>query len=221
MPIAARFEDASKAGRPRAARRVLHLEAEGTLPTGEAACVTIHNVSASGLLLETGTALEQGETITIELPLAGATPAEVIWTSGTFYGCRFPAGVPLAVLSAIQLRAMASPQPATPPAPVDRLREESFAARLERLRKMRGLSLAQIGRELGVSKPTVWAWEQGKAHPTEARIAPLAALLGVDPAELLTGRDSDGLRNVLAQARDQVAAAFGTRPENVRIMIEL
>lgn len=219
MPIAARFEEVSS-GRLRAARRVLRLDTEGALPTGEAASVTIHNVSASGLLLETGTVLIQGETISIDLPLAGATHAEVIWTSGTFYGCRFPGGLPLAVLSAMELRAMAAPRRAAPD-PAGSLREESFAGRLERLRKMRGLSLAQIGRELGVSKPTVWAWEQGKAHPTEARIAPLAELLGVDPAELLTGRDSDGLRNVLAQAREQVAAAFGTRPENVRIMIEL
>lgn len=218
MPITARFAD--EHGQPRAPRRMLLLEAEGALPSGEAAIVTIHNVSASGLLLETATALEEGETIAIDLPLAGATPAEVIWTSGAFYGCRFPAGLPLAVLSAMQLRSMASPRRQLS-APAESLREESFAARLERLRRMRGLSLAQIGRELGVSKPTVWAWEQGKAHPTPNRIEPLARLLEVDPSELLTGRDSDALRNVLTQAREQVAAAFGTRTENVRIMIEL
>ena len=225
MPIAAHFEEQAASGQARATRRVLHLEAEGQRAQGGAASVLIHNVSASGLLLETATALREGETISIDLPLAGPTPAEVIWVSGQFHGCRFPAGLPLAVLSAMQLRSQAAPvaQPGLPamPAPIESLREESFSARLERLRKMRGLSLAKIGQELGVSKPTVWAWEQGKARPTENRIEPLAALLGVDPSELMTGRDSDGLRNVLSQAREQIAAAFGTKPENVRIMIEL
>lgn len=225
MPITAHFEDPPGGpGQSRARRRVLQLEAEGALGTGEATRVLIHNVSAGGLLIETATALAEGETIAIDLPLAGQTPAEVIWASGTFYGCRFAGGLPLAVLSAMQLRAEAAPLPAqlpSRPAPIEALREESFSARLERLRKMHGLSLARIGRELGVSKPTVWAWEQGKARPTESRIEPLAALLGVDPSELVTGRDSDGLRDVLTRAREQIATAFGTKPGNVRIMIEL
>ena len=99
---------------------------------------------------------------------------------------------------------------------------DDLPARLQRLRKERGLTLAQVAGQLGVSKPTVWAWERGRARPIEERVDALAEALGVTRGELMaTGETSLALRELLARSREQIAAAFGTRPENVRIMIEL
>lgn len=218
MAIAAHFEDAA-AGTARASRRTLRLEAEGALPSGEAARVVVHNVSATGLLLECEAGLAVGEALAIDLPQAGLSAARVVWSSGTLHGCQFDAPLTGAALSAAQLRAAvpdfshaAAGQPAA---------SETFGARLQRLRKARGLTLTEVGEALGVSKPTVWAWEHERARPVEGRIAALAGLLGVMPDDLTSGRDSGALDELLARARAEIAAGFGTSPANVRIMIEL
>jgi len=98
---------------------------------------------------------------------------------------------------------------------------ESFGSRLQRLRKERGLTLAQLGERLEVSKPTVWAWEKGKARPIESRIAAIAEVLGVSEDELADVHDNTEAREVLARSREVIARAFGTEPAKIRIMIEL
>ena len=98
---------------------------------------------------------------------------------------------------------------------------ESFGVRLRRLRMEQGLTQAQVAAGLGVSKPTVWAWEKGQARPTESRIEALAQMLGVAEAELLAGRDMSHLAELLARSRDEIARAVGTRPAKVKILIEL
>jgi transcriptional regulator with XRE-family HTH domain len=72
-----------------------------------------------------------------------------------------------------------------------------------------------------VSKPTVWAWEHGKAKPVADRLDALAAALGVPAEDLATGRDSGGLSDLLARSRSEVARAFGVGADKVRIMLEL
>lgn len=221
MAIAAHFEDLphsspESVGTPRELRRKLLLEAQGSTASG-AAAVQVHNISATGLLLESAAVLAAGERIEIELPQAGATGARVVWTSGRLAGCQFDAPISAAALSAAQLRGAASPEvdlagPAT---------AEGLAAQLQRLRRQRGLTLAQVAAQLGVSKPTVWAWERGKAQPVESRLDALAEALGVTREELLPGRTAPALRTLLAQCRDRIAGAVGTTPANVRIMIEL
>jgi hypothetical protein len=49
----------------------------------------------------------------------------------------------------------------------------------------------------------------------------LAAALGVPAAELVPGRDSPALRDMLSRAREQIASSFGITPDKVRIMIDL
>lgn len=61
---------------------------------------------------------------------------------------------------------------------------ESFGAQIRRLRTEKELTLSQIARHMGVSKPTVWAWEHDKALPIYSRVPGLAAILGVQPSEL-------------------------------------
>lgn len=221
MAIAAHFEDtADSTDTSRAPRRTLRLETQGELASGEATEVLLHNVSATGLLIETRTPLAVDERIAVDLPHAGPTWAKVIWVSGKLYGCQFDEPISSAALSATQLRSAVAEQVDLAPHH-DLVPEESFGLRLQRLRKERALTLGGIATRLGVSKPTVWAWEQGKARPVESRIDALAEVLGVDRMELIAGRHTPVLRELLARSREQIAAAVGTSPENVKIMIEL
>ncbi len=220
MVISAHFEGASDVvGKPRGRRRKLCLEVQGSLPSGGTARVLVHNISATGLLLECQLSLAIDEAIEIDLPHAGAIRAKVIWASGNFFGCQFGSAVSPAALSAAQLRS--GSMEALPVAEDASGPDESFGLRLQRLRKDRGFTLAQIASELGVSKPTVWAWEQGKARPIDSRIDVLASFLGVPRSELLSSRNLSGLRDLLARSREEIARAAGTSPENIRIMIEL
>ena len=215
MVFPAHFEStpaSSKAPRPQ--RRRLQLEVGGSLASGDAAAVLIHNISATGLLLETATGLSDGERIDIELPDLGPTAATIVWTSDTFYGGRFDAPLSVALLSALELRSSAVPPRQEQPG-------ETLAARLTQLRKDKGLTLAAVAQQLGVSKPTVWAWEQGRARPSPERLAGIAELYGLGPASLASGRDNEALSHALTQARRQVAEAFGVAAAKVRILIEL
>ena len=218
MAIAAHFDDpAALPGNPRAPRRTLRLEAEGALPSGEAARVLIHNVSATGLLLECAGGMMVGENLAIDLPQAGLTAARVVWASGPLFGCQFEGPLSPAALSAAELRSAAGSSLAPPPAPA----AETMGLRLQRLRKARGLTQSQVAEALGVSKPTVWAWDHDKAHPVAERLGLLSALLDVPQGDLASGRDHGALAELLARARADIAAGFGTCPANVRIMIEL
>lgn len=218
MAVAAHFEYPDHiAGTPRAQRRRLLFETAGSAESGEPAVVTVHNVSATGLLLETRVPLGEAERIEVDLPELGLCPARVMWSDGGFYGCRFDNEVSPAVLSAIELRARRAPD--APPLPTSQA--ESFAARLVRLRKGRGFSQSAVAAHLGLSKPTVWAWEQGRARPTEAHLAALAALLDVAQDELAGKPDGSRLSAVALQARQQIADALQVDYERIRILLEL
>ena len=220
MAIPAHFEPSLAARKQREPRRKLLLDAEGAPASGGTTEVQVHNISATGLLLECAAALEAGETIEIDLPQAGPTPARIVWASGTLFGCQFDAPISDAALSAARLRSAVAgevdltPGAATAPA-------ESFGARLQRLRKARRLTLEQLAVGLKVSKPTVWAWEKGRSHPVDERIGALASILGVDRDELLSGPGDPALQELIAQSREAIARACGNSPERVRIFIEL
>ncbi|MFM5884411.1 MAG: helix-turn-helix domain-containing protein [Novosphingobium sp.] len=217
MAVAAHFDTPqSQPGKTRAQRRRLLLETAGESAAGELGAVLLHNVSATGLLLETEVALSADETIEVDLPEAGLQTARVVWSDGSFHGCRFDQPISTAALSAIELRAVA---PAPLALPGDG--EETFSARLHRLRKERGLTLAAIADQLGVSKPTVWAWEQGRAKPTAGHMTALAEMFALDQAELAGSSGSAQLRAVIGQARQQIADVMQIDITKVRIMLEL
>nr|WP_272916565.1 helix-turn-helix transcriptional regulator [Tsuneonella aeria] len=129
------------------------------------------------------------------------------------YGCRFDQPLGAAALAAAQLRGEASGTPAPDTLP------EDFGQRLHRLRRERGLSLADIANRLGVSKPTVWAWEHGKSRPADRRLSALAEALGVTPGGLEPS--PSGSPEILDGSRRRIAEAYGVEPSRVRIMIEL
>lgn len=227
MEIAAHFEiaphgDEGSEGAliPRKPRRTLRLEAMGETTGGQAAAVTIHNISTTGLLLETIAALAVGEAIDVDLPHTGKTRANVIWVSGSFHGCAFDTPITQAALSAALLRGEPGmEEPAAAPS-VD-IGDATLGGRIQRLRKERRMTLSDLAIRMGVSKPTVWAWEQGKAKPIDSRFAALADALGVTPAELRPSLSDGAGQDVIARARRQIAAVYRTQEERVRIMIEL
>jgi transcriptional regulator with XRE-family HTH domain len=207
-------------------RRALRLETSGVLPGGLEANVTIHNISPAGLLLETGLSLGVGEVLAIDLPQLGPVGAEIVWASERLYGCAFEQALGEAALAAAELRgeigAGRRPDPDALAARHISAPGDTLGIRLGRLRRERGLTLAQVAAALDVSKPTVWAWEKGKARPLPERIGAIAQVLGVGEADLAENGTRTGEGAALVdECRRRIAAAYGTDPQAIRIMIEV
>ena len=114
-------------------RRKLSLLASGIRHDGSGIEVQIHNISGTGLLLESDVKLAADDRIEIQLPHAGDITAVVIWASGRLFGCRFEGPVSPATLSAVELKSAAGAAPPAEPAPdprqamqdqIDRSRED-------------------------------------------------------------------------------------------------
>lgn len=230
MAIKAHLDPLTTDDSQRAApRRALQLETSGMVPGANEqaveANVIIHNISAAGLLIETALDLNTGEQLAIELPEAGAVVAVIVWRSERLYGCAFARALGPAALAAAQLQGTAPPQAAatTGAAPQPGVGTgDTLGIRLNRLRRQAGLTLADVAAVLGVSKPTVWAWEKGKARPLPERISAIAAALGVAPEMLAeTTNASSPSSAVIEDCRNRIAEACGTVPAAVRIMIEM
>jgi len=94
-------------------------------------------------------------------------------------------------------------------APTSPFDPAAFAA----ARRRAGLSLAAVGKLVGVDRQRVWAWESGRATPGPSRLLVLAAAVGVDPLQLLR-LDPDhpplaGLRLRAGLTRTQLAKRAG------------
>ncbi|MEQ5788452.1 helix-turn-helix domain-containing protein [Erythrobacter sp. NFXS35] len=228
MAIKAHLEPTAPGEGQRATpRRDLRLEASGVLPSGREANVVVHNISASGLLLETGLDLATGEQLALDLPEAGSVEAMIMWRSEQLYGCAFAAPLGAAALAAAQLQGLpvteaASTVIAAGAQPAGADAGEALGLRLNRLRREAGLTLADVALRLGVSKPTVWAWEKGKARPLPERIDAIAEALGVSSGELAETRGASADIGLLIEdCRKRIAEACSTTPGAVRIMIEM
>jgi DNA-binding XRE family transcriptional regulator len=207
-----------------APRRNLRLETSGLAPDGDEANVTIHNISAAGLLIETGLDLARGEELALDLPEAGIVTATIMWRSEKLYGCAFEQALGPAALAAAQLQGLAPDGPTISSftLPANPSLSEGLGSRLNRLRREAGLTLADVAAVLGVSKPTVWAWEKGKARPLPERLDAIAAALGVTPDALGEAHGPAGsAAMVIEDCRNRIAQACGTATSSVRIMVEL
>lgn len=99
---------------------------------------------------------------------------------------------------------------------------DTMGKRIRWLRLKRGFTLAHVADTLGVSKPTVWAWERGKCRPHPARLAAIAAVLEADPEDLEGTPVSTGhAADLIEECRERIAAACGTKSSLVRILVEL
>ncbi len=116
MPIFGHFLPSAPGAEKRFdARRKLSLLASGLRHDGTGLEVQIHNISGTGLLLESDIKLTAGDRIEIELPHAGDITAVVIWASGRLFGCQFEGPVSPATLSAVELKSAIGPAPGLTP----------------------------------------------------------------------------------------------------------
>ena len=117
MVMLAHFEYEVLTGDRRgSARRSLRLDvgpSEGPLA---GAPVTIHDLSLTGLLIETSAGLDAGEKFQVSLPEAGSVDTTVVWSSGEYYGCHFNQPISPAALSAALLQSVPDAADAAPPA---------------------------------------------------------------------------------------------------------
>ena len=123
MPIEARLQIASTADRRGRRRRKISL---GSSLHASGETITIHDVSSTGMLIETSPEFSAVGPLEIDLPEAGVTQAFVVWNSGQFYGCEFKQPISQAAISAALLR---SP-PASSPKPEPALPIQELAARI-------------------------------------------------------------------------------------------
>lgn len=246
MPIDAILESSESPENQRGARRLhIRIEAAGELEQGGQTSVTIHNLSASGILIETQSALEVGQKIRIELPETSPVPATVVWKSSPLFGCRFDHILSRAVLSAAQLF---NPLPTgiDPIFPqLGSLDHEPLAARLFRIRRTQGISRAELAARSGLSKPSIWSYETGKAIPRHSNLILLAEALNLSATELLTGNtvsspklgdaetidhhppapqdhkpEHSPLQQVIGLSRKNIAQIAGVEEHRVRISID-
>jgi hypothetical protein len=107
MSLLAIFEETGGRSERRArTRRTLRLAATANHAESRESAATIHDLSESGMLLETSASLGPGEQFQIFLPLAGPVDTVVVWNSGNFYGCQFGDAVPTAAVSAALLKSV-------------------------------------------------------------------------------------------------------------------
>ena len=205
----------------------MRLELPGLLKSGQAN-VIVHDLSTAGMLVETGSGLQIGQSISIDLPEAHNATAQVVWQNERLFGCRFDQPLSQAAVSATRLRNPPEKEqvPASPSG-----EREALSDRLVRLRRAQGMSRAALSVRTGFSKPTIWAWETGKTVPRRANLLVLAEVLGLSAEQLVFGDGSTAeaaakdyptsrLRHAIAEARSGVALIAGVDESKVRISIE-
>ena len=84
-------------------RHKLLLEVEARGPASLTGAVIVHDISDSGILIETESRLKVGEMIEVNLPQAGVMIAEIMWIGGEIYGCKFTREISPAAVSAARL----------------------------------------------------------------------------------------------------------------------
>ena len=105
MPMLAHFEELEPKERRRAARRALRLGVGPKDAESGIEQVTIIDLSLTGALLETSIPMLVGAIFEFEFPQAGLIEAEIVWSSGEYYGAQFSLPIAPSVLSAALLKA--------------------------------------------------------------------------------------------------------------------
>lgn len=80
-------------------------------------------------------------------------------------------------------------------------------ARLREARILRGLTMKDVGRALGVSEQAVQKWETGKAALSAARLVQLRAAFAIGPEELIDVEAGTSLHRDLVEIAKLVRAA--------------
>lgn len=120
-----KLADALEARTAHRRRLTLSVEANVTA-AGTPVDARLLDLSERGFLLESDTALDEGDVVDIGLPeTAAATEAVVVWTAGTRHGCEFVTPISRATVSALLLRSPALHGQVTIPA--DQQSQEVFS----------------------------------------------------------------------------------------------
>lgn len=210
---------ATRGKNDRSARRKIRLKSEGVNSRGSKTEIIIHDISATGMLFEGSKDLSVGEKIAVGLPHSGECCAEVVWISERLCGCRFASPISAATLSAAQLQSVAHLEPAA--ATGNSFAEsESFGARLLRLRVSKGFTQAEVAGLMGVSEPSVSAWEQNKSRPKVGRIDRLAMILGVSASQIMGQDNNKSLEIAMWRSKKEIAYKAGVSPESIIILID-
>jgi len=158
MAIAARLEPERAQERRSKQRRKLSLDSN--IHTGE--IVSVHDISPTGMLIETDADLSALDRLEIDLPENGTTNAIIAWNSGRYYGCQFTKPLSPAKVSAALLRS--TPKASGPAAGKSRRQEvaeqrtpgEAVVAQ-ERPAQQREWSLGARSRFILGSSILLWA----------------------------------------------------------------
>lgn len=231
MTIAAVVEKTSASDRRQDVRWRMRLELPGSHSMGHAT-VIIHDLSTAGMLIETKSQLEVGQSIAIALPEAEDAMAHIVWRNDHLFGCRFDHPLSQVAISAARLRNPISAADGPPLSSPDG--REALSERLMRLRRAKGMSQAALSIRTGFSKPSIWAWETGKTVPRRANMRVLAEVFGLTEQQLSLGEGDEraaalqnpidypasSLRQAIEDARSQIASMAGVDRSKVRISIE-
>lgn len=205
-------------------RRKLRLNVAGKTVDGRPGEVLIHDLSTGGMLVQADESLAIGEVIEVELPRTGVHHIEVVWASGTFFGCRFLEPVPPAAVSAALLRS--GPERLSQPAISDESQATaaSFGARLAALRAEQGWAIETLAERLGVSRQAVWYWETGQRLPRAEHFQKIVDVFDLQEQDLLGQPPAPvaATRNALVdELKREVARQNGVDESRVRVLIEL
>ena len=145
MALHAFFEELEPQERRRAARRALRLGVGPKDADRADTQVMIHDLSLTGALLETSIPMLVGAIFELEFPQAGLVEAEVVWSSGEFYGVQFSLPIAPSVLSAALLQAQPKRPDNASQDPLQELRD--LSAEVEKLALKMETALARLSRK--------------------------------------------------------------------------
>ncbi|MBW0007252.1 MAG: PilZ domain-containing protein [Sphingomonas sp.] len=145
MPMLAHFEELAPKERRRAARRALRLGIGSKDVKSGFEQVTIHDLSLTGALLETSIPMLNGAIFEFELPQAGLVEAEIIWSSGEYYGAQFTLPIAPSALSAAILKAQPISSAGEAVDPLSELKE--LNAEVERVALKMESALARLSKK--------------------------------------------------------------------------
>jgi transcriptional regulator with XRE-family HTH domain len=199
------------------ARKTLRLIVASPRANSEATEVLIHDLSATGLLIESSAALKIGQKIAVDLRRAGLREARVAWSTARFYGCTFVERLPPAAISVALRRALSDRSAAQVN---DNVAMETLR-RLAALREERELTVKQLAKRLRVSRQTLWYWETGQRVPRRQMLMRIVRELGLDDAQLgASSKPGEPALGAVKKCKEELAAHYGVSIEKVKIIVE-
>lgn len=122
-------------------RHVLKLRVPGSTASEVGVVVLVHDLSRTGLLIETSANLAVGADLEVDLPETGLRQARVVWNSGHYFGCQFHEAISKGGLSAALLKSPTEAQTSETGGDDSWVEEEKYPLRT-RAWIMIGLALA-------------------------------------------------------------------------------